>query len=175
MNFVLALISTVSALAGIYMGARFAVPALEHKAVAGAPGEHGEALVPSYVAPELFVYPLQDGNALGGYVVARFVVQLKPGAAELVPIPDPVVLADAFYTSMFALRTQKKATDEPPPVDKLAASLLDAANSNAGNMRFENILVQQFDVFEPNTMRRQNVRDRMNKEEVKPVAPKQAH
>jgi hypothetical protein len=167
MSYLLILISTVSALAGILLGVKATTQSHDYAYPTSATKIPMEAALPRFVEPEILVYPLQVGNTLGGYLVVRFVLPLAAAAPEPDGIQDETMIADAFYSSMFAMRSLASTSDAMPPLDKMTAAFLDAANRNAGYPRFEGAFLQQLDMFEPSAMRRKNVRDRNT--DVEPV------
>jgi hypothetical protein len=169
MRFLLVLVATAAALAGIYLGTEIAGSselAEPNDAVA-----RNDEEAPRFATPDIFVYPLQSGNALGGYLVMRFALPLERLADDTVVLPDDAVLADAFYASVFSLRTSPENPDVLPPLQALSDKFVAAANLNAGSRRFNAALLQQFDVFDPKAMRRKNVRERDAAEQTLPPNP----
>ena len=166
------LVSIVSALAGIFFGAKSVV---QRAGVEGKQISQIEATQPNFVAPDIIVYPLQEGNTLGGYLVVRFVLALAAEEKMESAYPDETLLADALYTSMFSIRSTGSGSDMLPPLEILTSEMIKTANLNAGYSRYEGVLFQQFDYFEPNTIRRKNVHERFNKVEPELIKPKTTH
>ena len=175
MGFFLILTSTASALAGILLGVQVAAQSDGSAGATNGTTVPLETALPRYAVPEIFVYPLQAGNALGGYLVVRLVLPLATTAQESAEMQDETMIADAFYSTMFSMRSPASASDILPPLDKLTDAFLDAANRNAGYLRFEGAFWQQLDMFEPSTMRRKNVRDRDKEGDPVAIKPKSTH
>jgi hypothetical protein len=164
MGFLQILLTTTAALAGIYFGAEFAKRNDPAGAETNNKAAHHSQTAPRFVAPDIIVYPLQKGNALGGYVVFRFAMAIGNASSEVPLLQDDILLADAFYASMFRTRNSADMPDKLPDPDEIAGLFLDEANRSAGSKRFEAALLQQFDVFEPDAVRRKNVRERKTSE-----------
>ena len=175
MGLALILTSTLSAIAGILLGVSVAARPAGEEADVNEPQGHAATTQQRFISPEVFVYPMQSGNALSGYMVVRLVLPLAGQAGAAGNVPDEIVIADAFYASLFSMRSGDGLSDTLPSIDQLTSNFLLAANQNAGGQRYKSALVQQFDVFEPDTMRRKNVRDRMTEPDPEPQKPKPAH
>ena len=134
-----------------------------------------EAAQANFVAPDIIVYPLQAGNTLGGYLVLRLVLQLASVEEEKSALPDETVLAEALYSSIFSMRSYGSESDTLPTLETLTSTLIKTANSNVGYPRYEGVLFQQFDYFEPNTIRRKNVLGRVNQSDFDLGKPKSTH
>lgn len=160
MGILLTLLSTAAALGGIYFGAGLAKKYDGSNIGQNRAALHKVEAAPQFAAPDIFVYPLQRENALGGYLVVRFALPIADMAAESSVLSDEILLADAFYASMFMMRTSVDTSDKFPQPDEIADVFLQTANRSAASPRFEAALWQQFDVFEPEAMRRKNVRER---------------
>lgn len=150
-------ITISSALFGIYIGDKLSskIPNIED----------GEVMQNSYaklkyLTPDIFVYPLQAGGELKGYMVVRFALPMEEENSEKSMFPDEIITTDAFYSAMFSMRASGSAPDAIPSPDSLKSMFVTYANVNAGYQRYQGAFLQQFDYFEPDTMRRKNVRDR---------------
>ncbi len=158
MGIPLILLSTLAALSGIYFGLQMATKTQPpDQEVAGA---EQVLASPRYAVPEIFVYPMQNENGLADYLVVRVAVSLAKNASEVSIPADDVLLADAFYSTIFAMRSRIAGFDSLPAPESMADALIEQANSGSGLKRFERAFLQQFDVFEPDGMRRKNVRER---------------
>ena len=164
MGFLLTFLSTTAALCGIYFGAEFAGDIDGMSAGPKDTAQHEAKTAPQFAAPDIIVYPMQKGNALGSYLVVRFALQLSDMAAEPSVLSNDIFLADAFYASMFKTRISADTPDTLPKPDEISDLFLDEANRSAASKRFEAALLQQFDVFEPDAVRRKNVRERKTSE-----------
>jgi hypothetical protein len=166
------LLSTMSALVGIYFGGKFAT---QNESVEGIKNNETEIAQPLFVTPDIFVYPLHAGNKLTGYFVARFVLPLAIGGDEKSEFPDDAITSDAFYAAMFSMRSPSGTLDSIPSMEKLTSAFIGSANVNAGYPRYEGALLQQFDYFEPDAMRRKNVRDRNTEADFEVAKPQSTH
>lgn len=158
MSIPLILVAMSAALTGLYFGSQVAGRA-QMPAGEIAVAEHVKTS-PHYAVPDVLVFPMQNEKGLAGYFVARIAVSLDQAAPLVTVLPDDVVLADAFYAAIFSLRAPVEQTDKVPDPGTIAEQLLAHANSGSGKLRFEQVFLQQFDVFEPEGLRRKNVRER---------------
>lgn len=168
----LILISILSALTGIFFGVKAAEPVDIGEEIKAT--QH-DSVQQQYIAPDIFFYPLHEGNKLIGYSVIRFVLPLAVAQDENPEFPDETMLSDAFYSAMFSMRSHGDVFDALPPLDMLTSAFINAANASAGYSRYDGALLQQFDYFEPNAMRRKNVHDRNNEATTDITKPQSTH
>jgi hypothetical protein len=161
---ILSFVSTIAAICGIYFGTDFAKQATETGNSFEKTASHDENPKSLFVTSDVIVSPIIEENSLRGYIVAKYAMSLVEEGKKPLSVPNEILLNDAFYTSIYESRSYDSVRDTIPDASVITDSFLAAANRSAGSMRFENALLQQFDVFEPGGMRRKNVQERSIKE-----------